>query len=185
MLAWPLHLSSRTIATFSFSSLRPIPAFIDTLASAHLASVRSDKGETQDGVIDIDKHGNYLSTALRANDGIVPLFSQWHPFECKYVCRQVPPTSYLTTFGCRFTRCRHFSHADNILGWDETRYGRPPEPGIWHVHHLEDAHHLSIAPLWFGSVEQKAFWKDIGHWLRSIDAARQSPPLEICTAHSR
>ena len=93
--------------------------------------------------------------------------------------------SYLTAYVCRFTRCRHFSHADNILGWDETRYGRPPEPGIWHVHHLEDAHHLSIAPLWFGSAEQKAFWKDMGHWLRSIDAARQSPPLEICTAHSR
>ncbi|RPD55873.1 alpha/beta-hydrolase [Lentinus tigrinus ALCF2SS1-6] len=168
ILAWPLSFTSKTIATFPFSSLRPIPAVFETLASAHLASImRSEKTELQDGIIDVDRSGTYLSTALRANDGIVPLFSQWHPFECK------------------FTRCRHFSHTDNVLGWDETRYGRPPDPGIWHVHHLEDAHHLSIAPVWLGTAEQKAFWKDLGHWLRAIDTVRRGPRQEISTADSR
>lgn len=83
MLAWPLYFSSRTIASFPFSSLRPIPAFIGTLASAYSASMRSEAAQSEDGIIDVDRSGSYLSTALRANDGVVPLFSQWHPFECK------------------------------------------------------------------------------------------------------
>ncbi|TFK94409.1 alpha/beta-hydrolase [Polyporus arcularius HHB13444] len=168
MLAWPLYFSSWTIASFPFSSLRPIPAFVSTLASAYSASIHSEKIQTQDGTIDVDRAGSYLSTALRANDGVVPLFSQWHPFECK------------------FTSCRHVSHSDSILGWDETRYGRPPDAGVWHVHHLEDAHHLSIAPFWLGTAEQEAFWKDMGHWLRCIDEVRRSPRCETgSTATSR
>ncbi|KAI0698385.1 alpha/beta-hydrolase [Cerioporus squamosus] len=167
MLAWPLYFSARTIASFPFSSLRPIPAFISTLASAYHASMLSEKTHIQDGIINVDRSGSYLSTALRANDGVVPLFSQWHPFECK------------------FTRCRHFSHSDSILGWDETRYGHPPDAGIWHVHHLEDAHHVSIAPFWLGTAEQKAFWKDLGHWLRSVDEVRRASERDIRTAKSR
>ncbi len=37
------------------------------------------------------------------------------------------------------------------------------------MHHLNDAHHFSIVPLWLGTDDQKAFWKDLGHWLRAID----------------
>ncbi len=70
MLAWPLYFSSWTIASFPFSSLRPIPAFVSTLASAYSASIHSEKTQNQDGTIDVDRAGSYLSTALRANDGV-------------------------------------------------------------------------------------------------------------------
>ncbi|KAI0639551.1 alpha/beta-hydrolase [Trametes polyzona] len=154
MLSLPLHVSSTIIARFDFSHLRPIPAFMDTVAAAKRASKLGSEATIEDGVIDVANGGDYLSTALRANDGVVPLFSQWHPYEC------------------RNTRCRHFSHSDNILdGSEKARYECPPEAGVWNVHHLEDTHHLSIVPFWLGSPSQKAFWLDLGHWLRAIDRA--------------
>ncbi len=71
----------------------------------------------------------------------------------------------------RNTRCRHFDHSDNILldGPEKARYECAPEAGVWNVHHLAETHHLSIVPFWFGSASQKAFWLDLGHWLRAID----------------
>ena len=70
----------------------------------------------------------------------------------------------------RFTRCKHFSHTDDILdGSEKRRYEDSVEAGVWHVHHLNDAHHVSIVPVWLGTEEQKAFWRDLGHWLRAID----------------
>lgn len=69
------------------------------------------------------------------------------------------------------TRCRHFDHSDNILldGPEKARYECAPEAGVWNVHHLAETHHLSIVPFWFASASQKAFWLDLGHWLRTID----------------
>ncbi|KAI0375137.1 alpha/beta-hydrolase [Pilatotrama ljubarskyi] len=155
MVAWPLYASSVVIAKFDFSSLRPIPAFMATVASASCASKLESDSNLEDGVIDVANGGDYLSAALRANDGVVPLFSQWHPFEC------------------RSTRCKHFSHGDKLLDDSEkTRYSCSPEAGVWSVHHLANTHHLSIVPFWFGSRSQKAFWLDLGHWLRAIDRAR-------------
>ncbi|KAI0361462.1 alpha/beta-hydrolase [Trametes cingulata] len=157
VVAWPLYASSAVIARFDFSNLRPIPAFMSTVASASHASKLGSESNLEDGVIDVANGGDYLSAALRANDGVVPLFSQWHPFEC------------------RSTRCKHFSHGDNILdGSEKARYSCPPEAGVWNVHHLADTHHLSIVPFWFGTRSQKAFWLDLGHWLRAIDRARRS-----------
>ena len=82
-LALPMYLTSRAIASFRFSTLRPIPAFMETISSAKHAYCYSDESQLEDGIIDVDECGSYLSTALRANDGVVPMFSQWHPFECK------------------------------------------------------------------------------------------------------
>ncbi|KAL1951390.1 hypothetical protein VTO73DRAFT_539 [Trametes versicolor] len=156
-LAWltalPMYASSAIISRFDFSSLRPIPAVMATIAAASQASKASSETAIEDGVIDVVNGGDYLSAALRANDGVVPQFSQWHPFDCSD------------------TRCRHFDHSDNILldGPEKARYECAPEAGVWNVHHLAETHHLSIVPFWFASASQKAFWLDLGHWLRTID----------------
>ncbi|KAI0669760.1 alpha/beta-hydrolase [Trametes maxima] len=149
---WPFHASAAAISNFDFASLRPIPAFMETVAAARRASKLGNTDTIEDGVIDVATGGDYLSASLRANDGVVPLFSQWHPCEC---------------------RCKHFSHSDNILDdGEKTRYDCPPEAGVWNVHHLAQAHHFSIVPFWLGMPSQKAFWLDLGHWLRTIDRAR-------------
>ena len=69
----------------------------------------------------------------------------------------------------------HFSHAESILDGasDKSRYDESPEAGIWHVHHLENAHHFSIVPMWLATQSQKAFWTDLGHWLRAIEDGRR------------
>ncbi|KAI9065880.1 alpha/beta-hydrolase [Trametes sanguinea] len=153
-ITWPLRRSADVVANFDFSTLRPIPAFMATVAAAARASKVRSEAVIEDGVIDVARGGDYLSLSLRANDSVVPLFSQWHPFEC------------------RSTRCRHFSHDHNILNESEkARYSCPPEAGIWYVHHIADAHHFSIVPFWLGTRSQKAFWLDLGHWLRAIDLA--------------
>ncbi|KAI0651991.1 alpha/beta-hydrolase [Trametes meyenii] len=150
----PFHASATAISNFDFSILRPIPAFMKTVAAAKHASKLGNTAAVEDGVIDVATGGDYLSASLRANDGVVPLFSQWHPCECSA------------------TRCKHFSHGDNILDDDgKTRYICPPEAGVWNVHHLAQAHHFSIVPFWLGTPSQKAFWLDLGHWLRAIDKA--------------
>ncbi|KAI8990569.1 alpha/beta-hydrolase [Trametes punicea] len=154
LILWPLYASASVIANFDFSVLRPIPAFMETVIAAQRASKLGREPIIEDGVIDVARGGDYLSAALRASDGVVPLFSQWHPFECSS------------------TRCRHFSHGDNILdGSEKERYHRLPESGVWHVHHLADSHHLSIVPYWLGTRNQRAFWVDLGCWLRAVDRA--------------
>lgn len=47
-----------------------------------------------------------------------------------------------------------------------------PKPGVWNVIHVEDAHHLSLMPLWVGSKKQRTFWYGLGEWLEEVDAAR-------------
>ncbi|KAI1788803.1 alpha/beta-hydrolase [Ganoderma leucocontextum] len=156
---WPLYATSRAISSFRFSTLRPVPALLETIFSTKLDSSHDGEARLEDGLVNMDEGGAYLSDALRANDGIVPLFSQWHPYDCKY------------------TRCMHFSHAESILDSDGTsdqsRYDESPEAGIWHVHHLENTHHFSIAPIWLATQSQKAFWTDLGHWLRAIEDGRR------------
>lgn len=91
LVALPMRMSSATIAQFDFSSLRPIPAFMATVAAASRASMKPTSDATiEDGVIDVANGGDYLSMALRANDGVVPLFSQWHPLDCRYVTSVSP-----------------------------------------------------------------------------------------------
>lgn len=65
----------------------------------------------------------------------------------------------------------HFGPAESILDGapDESRYDESPEAGVWHVHHLENTHHFSIVPIWLATESQKAFWTDLGHWLRAIE----------------
>jgi len=98
----------------------------------------------------------HLGEQYWANDGVVPLISQWHPGDCdESLCLHHPtlsdtarlPTSHL--------------HAKTI-----------PQPGIWNVIHVDDTHHLSLMPLWIGSKKQRTFWYGLGEWLEEVDAAR-------------
>lgn len=88
LTALPMYASSTMISRFDFSSLRPIPAVMATVAAASQASKAGSETAIEDGVIDVVNGGDYLFAALRANDGVVPLFSQWHPFDCR--CVSVP-----------------------------------------------------------------------------------------------
>ncbi len=68
------------------------------------------------------------------------------------------------------TRCRH--HAETFS--DGRKRVRSLESGVWHVYHVDDATHISLAPVWFGTSRQEALWKDIGRWLRAADDALKS-----------
>ena len=59
-----MYYYASPVASFDFSAVRPIPTFV------------ADLGEN----LGIDKEG---SKAYRENDGVVPFFSQWHPYPCK------------------------------------------------------------------------------------------------------
>ena len=59
-----LYLSSRAMARPAFASLSP---------------VQQDTTETDEHTPD----GRDVAHAFSANDGVVPVFSQWHPFDCR------------------------------------------------------------------------------------------------------
>ncbi|KAJ7161357.1 alpha/beta-hydrolase [Mycena crocata] len=118
-----MYLSSRLMGTFDYASLHPSPSFC-----------RHDA---------VDMGEEYW-----ANDGIVPIFSQWHPLPC------------------RRTRCQHLeSSTDHLRG--------KPQPGIWYINPLEDANHMSIVPLWTGTSRQKQFWVKLEKWLSTIEGSRR------------
>ncbi|PAV22511.1 alpha beta-hydrolase [Pyrrhoderma noxium] len=134
-----------------------------------------------DDEVDIDtcahasKHVPVLREEHFANDGIVPVFSQWHPLDCAQ------------------TQCIHHNHIynDNINSGDKednddsSNYNdithssdsspKDPtiQPGIWNVYTLEDHHHLSLLPFWIGSPSQLKFWDDLGTYLDDIDSQEQ------------
>lgn len=68
---------------------------------------------------------------------------------------------------CSVTTCRHRSQP---LGASRA-FSNPPElsPGIWDVYEVPDASHISLVPLWLGTVHQRIFWESVGQWLRAID----------------
>ena len=83
---WPLYATSRAISSFQFSTLRPVPAFLGTIPSTKHESRHDEEARLEEGLTSVedgDGGAYYLSNALRANDGVVPLFSQWHPYDCK------------------------------------------------------------------------------------------------------
>ncbi|KZT74987.1 alpha/beta-hydrolase [Daedalea quercina L-15889] len=81
------------------------------------------------------------------------------------------------------TKCRHSTYslddsrraADMLNGSQETAKRHAHlEQGVWHVQHIDAAHHVSIVPFWVGTSRQKAFWRDLGDWLYAIDATRST-----------
>lgn len=137
---YALYLSSGVMGQFDFSTLRPAPSF--AIASSHGRDDVEQAGERAQELA--------LGEEYWANDGVVPIFSQWHPLPCQD------------------TKCRHLS---DTSARDLTNVA--PEPGIWHVYHERDASHISVVPFWMATERQCAFWKDLGCWLRSIERHRR------------
>ena len=68
------YMLSRAMCSFNFSKIRPVPS------AMQLSSDDPERG-IQDSPLMSDGQQHM---AFRANDGVVPLFSQWHPFNCRY-----------------------------------------------------------------------------------------------------
>ncbi|KAJ7070827.1 alpha/beta-hydrolase [Mycena amicta] len=112
------YISSRIVGSFEYSTLKPAPKF---------CRVESRMGEE-----------------YWANDGVVPVMSQCHPFSCDE------------------TRCIHLS------GSEPTQLEL--EPGVWYVKGEEDTHHTALIPWWTGSSSQQEFWTKLSRWLATVEA---------------
>ncbi|KAJ7786540.1 alpha beta-hydrolase, partial [Mycena metata] len=81
-----------------------------------------------------------------ANDGVVPIFSQWHPLSCRVSVQ---------------------------LEDDDNKLTLELEPGVWYVNEEENATHLSLIPLWTGTERQRRFWMRLGKWLTTVEGKRK------------
>jgi len=127
-----MYISARLLGRFDYSILRPSPSFLHEQDDS--ANPESSMGEE-----------------YWANDGVVPIFSQWHPLPC------------------RRTQCRHFG----LVKSNEGRFDQvAPRPGIWYVNQEDDAHHMSLVPVWTGTDRQKQWWKKLGRWLAAVEGNR-------------
>ncbi|KAG1754828.1 alpha beta-hydrolase [Suillus paluster] len=144
----PLYYSSLVVSSFNFSVLQPTPAIVASVSSSGRRDTDSGCPSSSPGNDSTGCEHFYWE-----NDGVVPVFSQFHPF------------------GCRHGQILNVLHQYRILS-DIIRRGYiaiGQYPGIWCVYALENASHFSIAPFWWGSRRQRAFWLELGNWLRAID----------------
>lgn len=76
LAAPPLYISARIMGSFDYSTLVPPPSFLYPM---NPASRITD--------IELGIHPSASTSQLGeeywANDGVCPLFSQWHPLECR------------------------------------------------------------------------------------------------------
>ncbi|KAJ7040392.1 alpha/beta-hydrolase [Mycena alexandri] len=119
-----MYLSARRLGRFDYSILSPPPSFL-----------HPDLGEE-----------------YWANDGVVPIFSQWHPLPCRH------------------TRCNHLKFSSQL---DDDSNKLTLEPGVWYVNEEENATHLSLIPLWTGTERQQRFWRKLGEWLTTVEGKRK------------
>jgi hypothetical protein len=79
-------MSSRVMGRFDFSAIRPVPDFIvpchENQPSTPVQPQSPKELEEQPLTTEDDPP---LGEEYWANDGVVPVFSQWHPYSCKYV----------------------------------------------------------------------------------------------------
>jgi hypothetical protein len=152
LITLPFYLTSRVMGSFNYSHLCPAPSFL-TYTMPSPAGAMNHRKELH---ALSEAHQSQLGEEYWANDGIVPVFSQYHPLDCSS------------------TTCRHY----NSSAWKTESFTGDahdtlkPEPGIWHVYEIEDANHCSLAPRWFGTMRQKHFWETLGRWLEDIDTHR-------------
>lgn len=140
-----------------------------------------------------------------ANDGVVPLASQFHPGACNpdtcshslglplsklgSVSSEAPastPTnrSQSTSVLQRASQsilkllpnALNFSVPFTTAASTPTQtftptQKLPPKPNHWHVIHLPETSHTSLAPVWNGSEKQLLFWVGFGAYIASVDEA--------------
>jgi hypothetical protein len=83
IISHPLYFLSRSISAFDYSALRPIPSFLENGVPAPPSSFSTSFDVEKNTSFDDADH-NTLGQEYRENDGVVPLFSQWHPLSCRY-----------------------------------------------------------------------------------------------------
>lgn len=136
-----------------------------------------------------------------ANDGVVPLASQYHPGCCSPLhCQHssgLPVVEDLWGEATSSTLIQNLSDSigdhlpipsfiSSILPTSvkpaksprKTTSNLPKKfskmtaiPNQWQVHHLSETSHTSIAPVWTGTEKQKAFWVGLGEWIAAVDEA--------------
>jgi len=137
-----MYFTARAVGMFDYSTLQPPPSFIP---AAVIPSASTNDHDAERCVIRADPAvvQRNLGEEYWANDGVVPIFSQWHPQPC------------------RSTNCIHLSQCKPMP--------TTPKPGIWYVRQIDDATHVSLLPIWMSSKRQRVFWGELGDWLETID----------------
>lgn len=87
-----------------------------------------------------------FSDTWHANDGVVPLASQYHPGQCQSgTCTHIKglqPSSATTT---------------------------DLQPNHYYTRVVSNTTHATLCPLWVGSEEQKEFWRFVAGWMRDVE----------------
>lgn len=74
-----LYVTARFMGTYDYSKLRPAPAwYIGHESLKANADLDFERGTV------FNYSPNALDPEYWENDGVVPTFSQWHPFSCRY-----------------------------------------------------------------------------------------------------
>jgi hypothetical protein len=75
---------------------------------------------------------------------------------------------------CSNSSCTHYAPLVDTarLPHSHSRAKSILKPGVWNVITVENSHHFSLMPLWFGTHQQHTFWYGLGEWLEEVDAAR-------------
>lgn len=121
----PLFFLSRAMCSYDLTKVQPCPEFLNPI----------QKGKDRD--------------ELYKNDGVVPVFSQWHPRSCQE------------------TKCVHHHH--RALANPSYSVADTLVPGTWNVFTIEGATHASIVPKWTGSELQTTFFKGLGERLSFME----------------
>lgn len=125
-----------------------------------------------------EQHHSFSHAGWSANDGVVPLASQYHPRDCAAGGRNCTHSMGLPGHEISTAEA---SRAEKFVAW---LCGRtvPPKPLDLPSHHhskpnhyytytVSNTTHATLCPLWIGSAEQRAFWRFVGGWLRDVEAA--------------
>ena len=83
----PLYICSRAVGLFDYSVLRPVPSFLSSIPQAPTVSkAKTYPSDIEKGLHPISNPAPIkLDEEYWKNDGVVPLFSQWHPLACGQV----------------------------------------------------------------------------------------------------
>ncbi|KDR75661.1 hypothetical protein GALMADRAFT_248263 [Galerina marginata CBS 339.88] len=148
-----LFAFSKWIGTFDYNVLKPSPSFSCVQSpNSDLKKELALSEQLEGGILTV------MGEEYWANDGVVPMFSQWHPYPCA------------------LTKCSHLkcmdlkTFEDKQSAENTTTVDVRLHLGRWSVMTVNGTNHLSLIPgLSKASTYQKAFWAELGHWLGSVE----------------
>ncbi|KAF9481658.1 alpha/beta-hydrolase [Pholiota conissans] len=160
-----LYFWSQSIGSFDYRSLKPAPSFLGNFKHANPMNMH------QKSIVLV----NPLGEEHWANDGVVPVFSQWHPLPCGgctyphpyYSC---PPHLYSATT-CSHDRSMSEPSSLEIPLRNASCYLEAQLiSGCWVVRTMDGSNHLSLIPrVWGENTYQRDFWVELGQWLDAVD----------------